>query len=251
MNGNYDINVRAFPVKEPKGNTLGYANITIDGLIAIRGVRIVKGTDNLFVSMPQTKGKGKGIDEATGKDKYHDTAHPIVSDLRHNLNAAVLQEYQDQLKLEPDYRGYPKEETGVVNIKALEDVRIDAKLFPLENPAGKLLAFAGVSLNDIVAINGLRVVDGAKGLTVTMPQAKDKEGKLYDVAFPINGDVRRAISAQVLQAHKTHMERGEHKQGIGEKLAAGAERAAQAKAAAPQRPVPQMAAAKTSAPGLD
>jgi len=86
--GTMSIEVRAFPLAEPKGSTKGYASVTIDGLFAASGISIVGGEKGLFVAMPQTK---------DAKGKYRDLFHPITKEGRETLNKAVLAEFSTAL----------------------------------------------------------------------------------------------------------------------------------------------------------
>jgi DNA-binding cell septation regulator SpoVG len=54
----------------------------------------------------------------------------------------------------------------------------------------------------LVEIRGVRVVDGEKGLFVSMPQSKDKDDVYHDVAFPINGDLRKELTKAVLDKYE-------------------------------------------------
>ena len=187
MSSNLDI--RVYPIEEPKGNTLAYASIAIDDLAAIRGVRVVDGEKGLFVTMPQSQDKS-GV--------YHDTAFPLNGDLRKEINAAVLDEFQYQASLDPAERGYEKRDMAEVSTRQASEVSIDTKVFPVAEPKGNTLAFASVGLDDLVAIRGIRIVSSDKGNFVSLPQSKDKNGEYHDVAFPLSGDLRKAISNAVL-----------------------------------------------------
>jgi len=231
---NNSLDVRVYPIDEPKGNTLAFASVAIDDLAAIRGVRVVNGEKGLFVTMPQSQ-------DTTGL--YHDIAFPLNGDLRKEINAAVLDEFERQASLYPEQRGYVKPEQDAGGVKSAGDVKLDVKVFPIPEPKGDTLAFASVGLDETVAIRGIRVVNSDKGQFVSMPQSKDKEGNYHDVAFPLSGDLRRAVSNAVLSEYK--QQTAERKQSIGDRLAEGAEQAAQYAANAPKRD----AAAKKS-PGL-
>jgi stage V sporulation protein G len=233
---NNSLDVRVYPIDEPKGNTLAFASVAIDDLAAIRGIRVVNGEKGMFVTMPQSQ---------DNSGQYHDIAFPLNGDLRKEMNAAVLEEFDRQASLYPEQRGYEKSENGA-NGRSAADVKLDIKVFPIAEPKGDTLAFASVGLNDTAAIRGLRIVNGEKGNFVSMPQSKDKEGNYHDVAFPLSGDLRKAISKGVLDEFKQQTaERSEQrKQGIGARLAEGKEQAAQFAAAAPA-----MSVAK-KAPGL-
>jgi len=84
ITGTMDIEVRAYPIAEPKGNTKGYASLTIDGLFGAHGISIVEGKNGLFVSMPQTR---------DGKGEYRDIFHPVTTEVRKALQDAVLAEF--------------------------------------------------------------------------------------------------------------------------------------------------------------
>jgi len=227
------LDVRVYPIDEPKGNTLAFASIAIDDLAAIRGVRVVNGEKGLFVTMPQSQ-DNNGL--------YHDIAFPLNGDLRKGINAAVLEEFERQASLYPEQRGYVKPEQDAGNMKNAGDVKLDVKVFPITEPKGDTLAFASVGFDESVAIRGIRIVNSDKGQFVSMPQSKDKEGNYHDVAFPLSGDLRRAVSNAVLSEYK--QQAAEKKQSIGDRLAEGAEQAAQYAANAPAR------TAAKKAPGL-
>lgn len=53
------------------------------------------------------------------------------------------------------------------------------KMFILQG-AGLLKAFANLSINDSIIICGLRIMEGKKGLFVTMPREQGKDNKWYD-----------------------------------------------------------------------
>ena len=229
---NNNLDVRVYPIDEPKGNTLAFASVAIDDLAAIRGIRVVNGEKGLFVTMPQSQ---------DNSGQYHDIAFPLNGDLRKDINAAVLDEFNRQASLYPEQRGYEKQENGAVNGRNAAEVKLDIKVFPIAEPKGDTLAFASVGLDDTAAIRGIRVVGSEKGNFVSMPQSKDKEGNYHDVAFPLSGDLRKAISKGVLDEFKSKVT--ELKNSIGERLAENKEQAAQYAAA------PRPAAAK-KAPGL-
>jgi stage V sporulation protein G len=46
--------------------------------------------------------------------------------------------------------------------------------------AGNLKAFADVSVNDALVIKGVRVIEGKKGVFVSMPQEQGKDNRWYD-----------------------------------------------------------------------
>ena len=225
---NITLDTRVYPIDNPERKTLAFASVAfkVDGedLAAIRGIRVVDSKKGPFVAMPQSQDK-------TGL--YHDIAFPIDGDLRKNLNASVLDEYGQQSSLPPEHRGYQKPDAEASISRQPNDVKLDVKVFPIAKPNGDTLAFASVALDDIVAIRGIRVVSSEKGNFISLPQSQDSEGKFHDVAFPINGELRRTLSNAVLSAYR--QETAERKQGIGERLQEGAQKAAAYAVSAPPR----------------
>jgi len=109
----------------------------------------------------------------------------------------------------------------------MSDIKLNVKVYPIDEPKGSTVAFANVGIEDLVAINGIRIVNGEKGLFVTMPQSKDKEGNYHDIAFPINGDLRKEISRAILDEYKTAEKSVERKPSLADGLRSGAEKAAE------------------------
>ncbi|MBF0593709.1 MAG: septation protein SpoVG family protein [Candidatus Omnitrophica bacterium] len=72
-----------------------------------------------------------------------------------------------------------------------------AKMFCLPE-AGNLKAFADVSVNDALVIKGLRVIEGKKGLFVSMPREQGKDSKWYDQVSCTSADIFDDISSKVL-----------------------------------------------------
>lgn len=60
------------------------ASVTLDNAFVVRGVKVIQGTEALYVAMPSTKDK---------EGKYQDVAHPIVTELRLEITEKVLAEY--------------------------------------------------------------------------------------------------------------------------------------------------------------
>jgi stage V sporulation protein G len=128
----------------------------------------------------------------------------------------------------------------------MSDIKLDIRVYPLENPQGSTKAFANVGIEDLVAINGIRVVSGEKGDFVAMPQSKDKDGNYHDIAFPINGDLRKELNKAVIDKYKeVTQDRG---QSLGAQIREGQEQVNQYKLERATNP-PQQSVAKKS-PGL-
>ena len=81
------LEIRAYPIVEPKGNILGSATIALDtpiGNLAVRDIRIVNGQNGPFIAMPQAKDKD---------GNYKDLVFPTTKEGRAQLNTAILDAY--------------------------------------------------------------------------------------------------------------------------------------------------------------
>jgi len=65
----------------------------------------------------------------------------------------------------------------------------------------KLKAFVDISLAGII-VKGLRIVDGNKGLFVSMPRHQGKDGKWYSTVYPTTKELLKQLSDLVLTAYQ-------------------------------------------------
>jgi len=89
----------------------------------------------------------------------------------------------------------------------VKDIKLDVRVYPIDDPQGATLAFASVVVDDLVAIRGMRVVEGERGQFVAMPQSKNQnDGKYHDIAFPVVKGLRKEINRAVLKEFDLQME---------------------------------------------
>ena len=79
--------IAVVPVEENK--LRAYVNITIDDVFMVRGLKVIQGTDGLFVAFPNKKGKN---------GMFRDVAHPLNSETRREIEEMVLAAYDQALK---------------------------------------------------------------------------------------------------------------------------------------------------------
>ena len=66
---------------------------------------------------------------------------------------------------------------------------ISARVNPLKDPKSHVKAMASVTIDNVIAINDLTVVEGKNGLFVGYPQSKDKDGSFREIVqFLKDGD---------------------------------------------------------------
>lgn len=64
----------------------------------------------------------------------------------------------------------------------------------------KLKGFATVTLNGVLMIHGIKIVEGEKGLFVAMPSRKTKE-KFVDTVHPISREFKEVLDAAILEEY--------------------------------------------------
>ncbi len=79
--------VRVYPVDEDK--LKAYVTITFDHCFVVRDLKIIHGTNGLFVAMPSRKCKD---------GSFKDTAHPLNSETRRMIEDRILSRYQEILR---------------------------------------------------------------------------------------------------------------------------------------------------------
>lgn len=76
----------------------------------------------------------------------------------------------------------------------------DVKIHSLY-PEGSCKALASVNLNGSFAIRGVKVMEGANGLFVSMPSYRTGNGDYKDVCFPCTREARNEMNEAVLHAY--------------------------------------------------
>ncbi len=74
-----------------EGTLKAIVSITIDNSLAIHDIKVVQGTDRIFVAMPSRKDEN-GI--------YRDIVHPIDVSTRDDFELIILSAYEDYIALE-------------------------------------------------------------------------------------------------------------------------------------------------------
>ncbi len=73
-------------------------------------------------------------------------------------------------------------------------------------PEGRLRAIISITVDDMLAIHDIKVVQGDERLFVAMPSRKDENGIFRDVVHPISPDARQLVEGQILDAYTRHIE---------------------------------------------
>ena len=82
-----------------------------------------------------------------------------------------------------------------------EDLKLEVSRIHKLDGSGATKAFCHLSVLDSFVIKGLRVVEGEKGLFVSMPREEGKDGKWYNTVIPLKREVKDEIEKLVLEAY--------------------------------------------------
>ena len=84
----------------------------------------------------------------------------------------------------------------------------EVKVFPAKE-GGRLKAYATVVFDNSFIIRDLKVIEGNKGLFVSMPSRKRKDGTFRDIVHPLNSETRGTIEEKIIEEYNKVMESGE------------------------------------------
>ena len=82
-----------------------------------------------------------------------------------------------------------------------EDLKFGVTRLHKLDGSGTTKAFCDLSVSDSLVIKGLRVVEGEKGLFVSMPREEGRDGKWYNTVIPLKREVKDEIEKLVLEAY--------------------------------------------------
>lgn len=90
-------------------------------------------------------------------------------------------------------------------------MNLDVRVKTIES-GGSIKAVASVNFNDCFAVTNIKVVEGGRGLFVSMPSYKAANGDYKDICFPITKEFRQQLQSAVLETYQQVMEQGQEQQ---------------------------------------
>jgi stage V sporulation protein G len=113
--------VRVFPVNQDK--LRAFVSIVLDGCFVIGDIKVISGTNGLFISMPSKRRKD---------GTFRDIAHPLNSDTRQLMEDRIIEAYRQEVGDDSDTRalGPDAQETDALEPDALESGNALEDAFP-------------------------------------------------------------------------------------------------------------------------
>lgn len=84
------------------GRMKALVSITLDDAFVIHDLRVIEGNSGLFVAMPSKR---------TPDGEFRDIAHPINSDMRQEIQDAVMKVYDETDEVIPDKNAQPSSDS--------------------------------------------------------------------------------------------------------------------------------------------
>ncbi len=105
-----------------------------------------------------------------------------------------------------------KKNESVENVVASENsdakplpMKIDVKIGSIR-PTGSIRAIASVNLNECFAIRNVKIIEGSKGLFVSMPSYRAGNGEYKDICFPVTADFRKQLNNAVINEYQNTLQ---------------------------------------------
>lgn len=73
----------------------------------------------------------------------------------------------------------------------------EVKIFPSKE-SGRLKAYATIVFENCFIVRDLKIIEGNKGLFVSMPSRRRKDGSFRDIVHPLNSETRKLIEEKVI-----------------------------------------------------
>ena len=73
----------------------------------------------------------------------------------------------------------------------------EVKVYPAKEN-GRLKAYATIVFENCFIVRDLKVIEGNKGLFVSMPSRRRKDGTFRDIVHPLNSEMRKMIEDSVI-----------------------------------------------------
>ena len=91
---------------------------------------------------------------------------------------------------------------------------------------GRLRAIVSITLDQMLAVHDIKVVEGESRLFVAMPSRRDESGVFRDIVHPISAQARQYLEDYILDAYQKQVALSQA-EAESEQLAAPAESAAE------------------------
>lgn len=168
-------------IQKENSNILAVCEVILNECFTIRGIQVMNSSKGKFVKMPAVKGSD---------NQYRDIAFPITKQARESITNRVLKTYERLCQMEQGFQ--------------LEDLKV--RTYPTEGKEN-FKGYASINIQDVFAINGIKILHGKKGLFVSMPAWLKNDGTYGDFCTPLTKDAAQIIQEAVVMQYQIDLER--------------------------------------------
>ena len=86
--------------------------------------------------------------------------------------------------------------------------KYDVKIHSIR-PAGSCKATASVNIYGVFAVRGIKIMEGSKGLFISMPSYKAGNGEYKDICFPCTKESKAEFDRAVIGAYQHALTQGQ------------------------------------------
>jgi stage V sporulation protein G len=83
----------------------------------------------------------------------------------------------------------------------------EVKVYPAREN-GRLKAYATIVFDNDFIVRDLKIIEGEKGLFVSMPSRRRKDGTFRDIVHPLNADTRKMIEESIINEYNNAIKTG-------------------------------------------
>ena len=198
---NYMIKINVVKTTNEETKVKAFANVVFGNSFKVTNISIIENSKNgeLFVSMPRYRSSELGED---GQPVYKDVCNPITKEFREEFYTNILATYEKAVN----------DHVAVMTVGEKERDKVaepkhSVRMHPLDKEGSNVKAVGQIYIEDSFIINNINIIEGKKGLFVTMPSYKtkkvDEEGKaIYqDICYPVTKDFRDKLFASILDGY--------------------------------------------------
>ena len=81
-------------------------------------------------------------------------------------------------------------------------IKVTSVTVRIPNNTDKIAGFADITIDEGFCVKNVKIINGSKGIFISMPSIKDKEGNYNNICYPIDRDNRKEIETAVLGEFK-------------------------------------------------
>ena len=70
---------------------------------------------------------------------------------------------------------------------------------------GRLKAYATFVIDNSFIVRDVKIIEGDKGLFVSMPSRRKQDGSFRDIVHPLNSDTRSIIEEKIIDEYKKQL----------------------------------------------